>query len=377
MRNLAPPLLLAMASAVHAFIDPTVSALESNLGECAISCVTGTNLEQTGINCFGATRTDPAVVSTFEECVSSNCNRSIKLCQASDAPSLKAAPVATNTSVVTGGVPTLNGQPYPTMNGVPCVFSLNCSQFTLGVWFWNGENTDASWNKAMMRKYPSFQTDYSGPFTDDNYLTLRDPADTAAGIKTPLPLRNVSAWDDATDASAFLTFYADQTTDAGTGLGLVTDDWLHYFGQFLKKTGTDSGRRIFLRWCPEMEGVWMTYGKDPNYASVWRRMYTILKQEFPDVIIVWAPNYNWPNDVGGDMELFPGPEYVDVIGSSLYWKGFGQNGPIEPTFMTSIMNGQYALATQYNKPFVITETSAAWEHDVPSSTDEVTIKKVS
>ncbi|TPX77190.1 hypothetical protein CcCBS67573_g01556 [Chytriomyces confervae] len=252
----------------------------------------------------------------------------------------------------------------------PCVFSSDC-KFTLGAWFWHTDMTPSQWNQVMGRQYPSFQTDYSVPFDNSSMLY------TAPGARSPIPitLRDVQGeWTEGTQASAFITAYADQETSQGRGLDLITDEWLRYFANHLKKINTDTGRK-----CPEMEGTWMIYGPPvpmSTYVAVWIRMYRIVKQVYPDIQIVWAPNYGWPNDIpGGSAGYWPGPEYVDVIGSSLYWKGFGRNTQVDKSFITTVMNGQYEYATRYNKPFVITEASGAWELDVPSATDQVTIQR--
>ncbi|KAJ3239531.1 hypothetical protein HDU81_005758 [Chytriomyces hyalinus] len=260
--------------------------------------------------------------------------------------------------------------PPPATPNVPCVFNADC-KFTLGAWFWHSEMAPAQWNQVMGRQYPSFQTDYSVPFDNSSMLF----AGPGAPSPVPITLRDVQGeWDDKSTASAFITAYADQETSKGRGLDLITDEWLRFFANHLKKINTDTGRK-----CPEMEGTWMIYGPPvpmSNYVEVWRRMYRIMKQVYPDILIVWAPNYGWPNDIpGGSAGYWPGPEYVDIIGSSLYWKGFGRNTQVDPSFITTVMNGQYEYATRFNKPFVITEASGAWERDVPSVTDQVTIQR--
>ncbi|KAI8458947.1 hypothetical protein BY996DRAFT_6410550 [Phakopsora pachyrhizi] len=50
-------------------------------------------------------------------------------------------------------------------------------------------------------------------------------------------------------------------------------------------------RTVFLRFAPEMQGIWNPYGFQPTqFLALWRRMYQIIKAETPETAIVWAPN---------------------------------------------------------------------------------------
>ena len=111
-------------------------------------------------------------------------------------------------------------------------------------------------------------------------------------------------------------------------------------------------RVVFLRFAPEMQGQWFPrYGFMPSlYVPMWRRMYTTLKAIVPNVIIVWAPNMGngYPYgqtpdaselallDTNGDGRVtsaddpytpfYPGDEYVDWIGISVYYKSRSSDG---------------------------------------------------
>lgn len=116
------------------------------------------------------------------------------------------------------------------------------------------------------------------------------------------------------------------------------------------RTYQGAGRTVFLRWAPEFAGNWMPYGLKPvAFVAMWKRMHDIIKAEAPDTVIVWSPNvgYSYPYgariedvqlpedrqalDTNGDGQLtrqddpyspyYPGDDYVDWIGLSLYYKG--------------------------------------------------------
>ncbi|KAJ3239529.1 hypothetical protein HDU81_005756 [Chytriomyces hyalinus] len=366
MRLAVAAALAGLASAA-ATVDPVRQALEENVA-CSAPCFEGL---EAPIVCPASGVSNPtpkAKLSALLSCIQDACGIRVALCPASFAV---AAPAP--------GDPIVNATAATSPSGVPCAFSSDC-KFTLGAWFWHTDMTPARWNRVMGRNYPSFQTDYSIPFDNSNMLYAAPSFGTPPNLyPEPVTLRDVQkVWDDNTTASAFITAYADQETSAGRGLDLITDEWLHYFATFLKKINTDTGRKVILRWCPEMEGTWMLYGPpspSATYTAVWRRMYTIMKQVYPEIVIVWAPNYNWPSDVGGDIGHWPGPEFVDVIGSSLYWKGFGKNVDVDPNFISSVLSGLYEYSTRYKKPFVITEASGAFERDVPTSVDQVSIQR--
>ncbi|KAJ3089559.1 hypothetical protein HK100_007719 [Physocladia obscura] len=58
----------------------------------------------------------------------------------------------------------------------------------------------------------------------------------------------------------------------------------------------------------------------------------------------------------------PGSDFVDIVGTSVYQKGWGFNDATPATFVSDsirIIYNEYALL--YNKPFVISECSGGWE----------------
>ncbi|ORY50891.1 glycoside hydrolase [Rhizoclosmatium globosum] len=208
---------------------------------------------------------------------------------------------------------------------------------------------------------PSFQTEMSIPYalTPDATDVILDPIPN-----DPNFMRDISKWDDGTDASAFVTVYANNILNNGThGLELVTEEGLVKLAKRLAAQLSGTGRKLFVRWCPEMNGSWFYYGPThatpEEYIATWKQMYKIIKQYNPNVVFVWSPNFDL---MPGDKSYWPGPDYVDWIGTSVYYKGFGSNGAMPTSYINeSIYTIYNEYAVTFNKPFVISEASGAWE----------------
>ncbi|HEX2981547.1 MAG TPA: glycosyl hydrolase [Anaerolineaceae bacterium] len=94
------------------------------------------------------------------------------------------------------------------------------------------------------------------------------------------------------------------------------------YASWVKKGG---GRKAFIAPLQEMNGYWVSYGKDPaNFKAA----YTVIRQIFrdagvPDSSVWWvfAPN-GWGED-GQDFEIYyPGDDKVDVVAFSSYNFGY-------------------------------------------------------
>jgi hypothetical protein len=97
------------------------------------------------------------------------------------------------------------------------------------------------------------------------------------------------------------------------GLDDVNDD--EYVRTFAKEAKA-SGIPVFLRYASEMNGAWVPwYGEPAKYIEKFRLIHKIMKEEAPNVVMVWSPNF-MPRD--NIHEYYPGDEYVDWIGYSLY-----------------------------------------------------------
>ncbi|MDQ6421005.1 glycosyl hydrolase [Paenibacillus sp. LHD-117] len=94
----------------------------------------------------------------------------------------------------------------------------------------------------------------------------------------------------------------------------------------LAREAKDVGIPIFLRFANEMNGSWVEwYEENPaDYINKFRIVAKVFKEEAPGVAIVWAPGY-FPVD---NIEAYyPGDEYVDWVGVSMYQ---AYNGALDP-----------------------------------------------
>ncbi|KAI8617285.1 glycoside hydrolase superfamily [Chytriomyces sp. MP71] len=232
--------------------------------------------------------------------------------------------------------------------------------FTLGVWLDDPDRPD-TFNARMGLKMGSFEAAQSIPYDHNNvtgeiFLDPWQPKQWAYSS-------NVTAWKDGTDASVFMTVYADMDLTAlgkGKGMDLVTDDAITHLAIRMHDINVKTGRKVLMRWLPEMNGPWMLYGQQPNaYVALWIRMANIFRKSAPDVKLVWSPNL----DIA-DTSYWPGAQYVDIVGCSVYFKGYGVNPVIDQAAATSQMGGCYSYADQYNKPFLLSETGAGYESGV-------------
>ncbi len=109
------------------------------------------------------------------------------------------------------------------------------------------------------------------------------------------------------------------------GLGMVRDDdYLFRQAEFLE----DCGCQVLLRFAGEMNlpsSEW--YAPNPEeYIEKFRLVADIFHEVAPSVGIVWAPNF-YPIDTVD--EYYPGDEYVDYVGVSLYSGYSLENDPLD------------------------------------------------
>lgn len=97
------------------------------------------------------------------------------------------------------------------------------------------------------------------------------------------------------------------------GLDEVKDG--EYIRQFAREA-KESGVPVFLRFAGEMNGEWVPWSGDPKkYIEKFRLVYNIMKEEAPNVAMVWSPNFLPRHNI---EPYYPGDQYVDWVGISLY-----------------------------------------------------------
>lgn len=167
------------------------------------------------------------------------------------------------------------------------------------------------------------------------------------------------------------------------------------------------GVPVIVRFAHEMNGSWYAWGQQPDhYKAVFRAVATAIHQIAPGSAMMWAPNYGGgypfaggkfaapPDsegfrelDTNGDGQLtmhddsyapyYPGDEYVDWVGVSLYHWGnhhpWGNNDITEQHKFIDMLTGSYngtagddagvpnfyqSYGVEHHKPVAIVETAA-------------------
>ncbi|KAL7754308.1 hypothetical protein RI367_000289 [Sorochytrium milnesiophthora] len=180
-------------------------------------------------------------------------------------------------------------------------------------------------------------------------------------------------------------------------LDLVDDNMIAAIAQFLKGVNNDKGVSVLLRWAHEMNGTWYPWSFRPlKYKETWIRLYKAVTSVTSMTQFIWAPNdaKGYPFGVsdprmpahgtpefaalddnnngvfgpgdGGYAPFFPGVEYVDWIGLSLFWYGvswpFGFNiAPKRDEVVQRLASFYQWLGTLSHKPpLAVIETSAPY-----------------
>jgi hypothetical protein len=150
------------------------------------------------------------------------------------------------------------------------------------------------------------------------------------------------------------------------GLDAVLDDtYLRSFARSLKAYGLP----VFLRFGGEMNGAWVEWYGDPvKYQEKWRLVTRVMREEAPNVAMVWSPNFV------GDApfaDYYPGDDWVDWVGINLYHESTLN----ADATMSPMVNDIYYQAERSNpldkvkaiyetyasrKPLMLSETGFGW-----------------
>ncbi|KAJ3015746.1 UNVERIFIED_CONTAM: hypothetical protein HDU68_012584 [Siphonaria sp. JEL0065] len=227
----------------------------------------------------------------------------------------------------------------------------------------SGGDSHAAFNRRIGFNTGSFQL-----WQD---LPPRPPkVDTDLGNHNSDGTIKLSVLDDGTTASLFLTIYP-------LDMNIITDAHITDLANQCNEIKKTTWRDVYVRLGPEMNGEWFTYGNQPEaFLDLWRRAYTILSKVSPHVAMVWSPNYNGPPNREPYDIYWPGADYVDWVGISVYWKGLASEYPwvrnleSPSDFVAQLIDAKgpeggpvsfyQEYAVKYNKPMVIAESAAAF-----------------
>jgi hypothetical protein len=127
---------------------------------------------------------------------------------------------------------------------------------------------------------------------------------------------------------------------------------------------------VYLRFAHEMNGWWYPWAESVNsnrsgdYVRAWRHVHDIFRNVgCTNVRWIWSPNALTASSQGtSDLgTLYPGDEYVDVLGMTAY----GHGPSAAQTFDTTL---QALQGVTHNKNIIISETGA----DGPHKTEWIT-----
>ncbi|OPY56454.1 MAG: Endoglucanase H precursor [Pelotomaculum sp. PtaU1.Bin035] len=155
------------------------------------------------------------------------------------------------------------------------------------------------------------------------------------------------------------------------GLSAVEDnDYLRSFAGILQ----DYGLPVFLRFAAEMNGDWTPWSGNPElYIEKFRLVAGVMRQEAPNVAMVWSPGYYPEEKVDA---YYPGDRWVDWVGINAYSDYYFNGLPDSPA-STATVNYQginanplrkfKAIYDRYSpsKPIMISETGVAWANRYP------------
>jgi len=123
------------------------------------------------------------------------------------------------------------------------------------------------------------------------------------------------------------------------------------------------GGPVLIRFAHEMDGNWypwaigMNNTTEEEYINAWKHIHDVFKEEkVSNVQWVWSPNWNdeWP--VSRYDKIYPGDEYVDWIGMSIFNWGTTVTYQKWDT-LDKRLGWRYKLALKYNKPIILAELS--------------------
>jgi Beta-mannanase len=165
--------------------------------------------------------------------------------------------------------------------------------------------------------------------------------------------------------SAFPYHWAETVKKAGgaiqialqpdDGLSAVKDDaYLRKFARDAKAAGIP----VFLRFASEMNGSWVKWNGNPSlYIEKFRLVSKVMKEEAPNVAMVWSPAANPKQKIAA---YYPGDDWVDWVGLSIYSVKYFNGNVKEPADQVNPLDSldyTYKLYAS-RKPIMISEFGA-------------------
>ena len=140
------------------------------------------------------------------------------------------------------------------------------------------------------------------------------------------------------------------------GLSSVNDD--KYLRQFAKDAYA-ANVPIFIRFASEMNGNWVNWTGNPKlYIEKFRLVSQVMKEEAPNVAMVWSPAANPKDEID---KYYPGDNYVDWVGVNHYSNNYQNGDKNYPNEYTNPIEEIRYVYEKYSdkKPIMISEYGAS------------------
>ena len=115
---------------------------------------------------------------------------------------------------------------------------------------------------------------------------------------------------------------------------------------------------VTIRWAHEMEDktgrfTWANW-KPADYVAAYRKMVDVCRVEAPSASFMWSPKGE-----EGLEAYYPGDEYVDVVGLSIFGlQKWDQDKFGKDRTFAEVLQPAYDRVTRFNKPIVVAELGA-------------------
>ena len=139
------------------------------------------------------------------------------------------------------------------------------------------------------------------------------------------------------------------------------------FDAYIREWARDSkdfGGLVLIRLAHEMNGRWYPWSINRNdntkedFVLAWRHIHDIFQEEgVTNVQWVWNPNWNNEWTASKVREAYPGDEYVDWLGITIF--NWGINSVRNRwDSLDDVLGWQYNFAIEYAKPIIIAELAS-------------------
>lgn len=223
--------------------------------------------------------------------------------------------------------------------------------------FSTGESGD---HVAAFESYLGAPQDYWLKFFHaDTWAAMRSSADQLTVASKP-SLRAVVK----------LGLNTPETTLAQVAAGTQDADFTYIMNKVLAAMPTGE-IMVALGWEMNLAGFssWYAIGNEANYNAAFRHIVPLLRGLSSRIKISWNPN----NTTGNPMAYYPGDEYVDDIGTDLYFnRGFVSNDDVNGYYNHQMDESKTAYGYRYYANLAVAKGKSFSVHEFAINSDDFT-----